>query len=181
MRRSRLEKVAARLVSAAGADDSVIVGGLAVGLHGYVRATDDVDILVRGRLEDARARLEAKGIRTQLRREDSLEGDFPSLRGEIDGIRFDVLPELAPVAWERLPEFKVGRVRVRVVDLRGLVALKLKAQGPQDLLDVAALAILHPEIENAARELATTYGIADRFDAFLRSPRLRAQVRDADR
>jgi hypothetical protein len=181
MRRSRLEKVAVRLVSAAGAEDTVIVGGLAVGLHGYVRATDDVDILVRGRLADVQARLEAKGIRTKLLCGDVLAGDFPCLKGEIDGIRFDVLPELAPVAWEHLPEFRLGRVRMRVVDLPGLLALKFRAQGPQDLLDAAALVILHPEMEEAAIKLATTYRVADRFQSVLRNPRLRSQVEDTRR
>ena len=151
MRRSRLEKVALRLISAVGPESTVIVGGLAVALHGYIRATDDVDLLVREPLQDVQGRLAAKGIPAKLFRGDPLEGDFPCLKGVIGGIRFDVLPQLAPVAWDDLPSMSVGGVKVQVVDLAGLLALKFRAQGPQDLLDAAALVLLHPEVEPVAR------------------------------
>lgn len=176
MRRSRLERAAVRLVAACGPEDVVLVGGLAVALHGYVRATDDVDILTRSPLPEVQKRLAGQGIKTRLLRGDVLEGDFPFLQGEIDGIRFDVLPQLAPVAWERLPEVRVGATKLKVVDLPGLLALKLRAQGPQDLLDAAALVLLHPEVEETALRLATMYKAADRFTSMLRDPRLQGSV-----
>ena len=176
MRRSRLEKVALRLVAAAGPADVVIVGGLAVALHGYVRATDDVDLLFKGPLPDAQKRLAAKGITTRLFRGDPSGGDFPCLKGVLDGIRFDVLPQLAPVDWDGAPEIKVRGVTLRIVDLRGLLALKLRAQGPQHLLDAAALVLLHPEVEPVARHLATAYRVEDRLKKLLDDPRLRAQI-----
>ena len=181
MRRSRLERVAVRLVAAAGPADVVIVGGLAVALHGYVRATDDIDLLARGALADVQARLAAKGINAKLFRGDRPGGDFPCLKGELDGIRFDVLPELAPVDWEGAPEFKVGGVSLRIVDLPGLLALKLRAAGPQDLLDAAALVLLHPEIAPVAQRLATARGLASRLASLLANPRLRAQILDTRR
>jgi hypothetical protein len=181
MRRSRLERVAVRLVAAAGPADVVIVGGLAVALHGYVRATDDIDILSRVALVEVKGRLAARGIVTELFRGDRLGGDFPSLKGELDGIRFDVLPELAPVDWEGAPEFKVGGVTLRIVDLPGLLALKLRAGGPQDLLDAAALVLLHPEIAPLATRLATAHGVGSRLASFLGDARLRAQILDTRR
>ena len=176
MRRSHLEKVALRLISAVGSETTVIVGGLAVALHGYVRATDDIDLLVREPLQDVQARLAAKGIPTKLFRGDPFEGDFPCLKGVLGGIRFDVLPQLAPVAWDDLPSMKVGGVKVQVVDLPGLLGLKFRAQGPQDLLDAAALVLLHPEVEPVARRLATTYKLGNRLTSLLANPRLRAQI-----
>jgi len=169
--------VAGRLVAAAGVDDVVIIGGLAVALHGYVRATDDVDLLCRGPLEIIRKRLAAKGIATRHRRGDATEGDFPCLRGELDGIPFDVLPQIAPVDWTGSPTVKISGVTARIVDLAGLLTLKLRAQGPQDLLDAAALILLHPEVQPEARRLATAYGIEARLKTFLESPRLLAQIR----
>lgn len=176
MRRSRLEKVAVALVAAAGPETTVLVGGLAVALHGYVRATDDVDILVREPLSEVQAKLAAKGIQAELRRGDPFEGDFSCLRGEMDGIRFDVLPELAPVSWDELPELTIRGVRIRIVDLPGLLALKFRAQGPQDLLDAAALVLLHPEVEDIGRRLAVTYRVADRMKRLLENTRLRSQI-----
>ena len=52
-----------------------IIGGVAVVLHGYVRTTKDVDVLVQQPLEDLRAVLEREGLRFDAsRREFSNEG-----------------------------------------------------------------------------------------------------------
>jgi hypothetical protein len=67
---------------------------------------------------------------------------------------------------------------IKVVDLDGLLQLKLRAGGPQDLLDVARLVLLHPEVEARAIELATAYRARDRFEAWLYDPRTRAQARE---
>jgi hypothetical protein len=162
LRRSRLEKVAVRLVAAVG-------------------PADVVDLLFKGALSEARERLTAKGIPTRLLRGDPRDGDFPCLKGELDGIRFDVLPQLAPVDWENAPEVKVGGVVIRIVDLRGLLALKFRAGGPQDLLDAAALVLLHPEMGPAAERLAMVYGVGNRLSSLLGDARLRAQILDPRR
>ena len=67
---------------------------------------------------------------------------------------------------------------LRVVDLDGLLRLKFRAGGPQDLLDAARLVLLHPDTEARARELATAYRAADRFDIWLKDPRILAQARE---
>jgi hypothetical protein len=100
------------------------------------------------------------------------------VRGEIDGIPFDVLPPLVAVAWERALPLDMAGGTIKVVDLDGLLQLKLRAGGPQDLLDVARLVLKHPEAEARARELATAYGAGDPFEAWLRDPRTRAQARE---
>jgi hypothetical protein len=66
-----------------------------------------------------------------------------------------------------------------VVDLEGLIRLKLKAQGPKDLLDVAALTLKHPEALQIAREVAAAYRVADKLEVWLKDPRLRAEVSGA--
>lgn len=43
---------------------------------------------------------------------------------------------------------------LRLVGLEGLLRLKIRAQGPQDLLDVAVLVLRHPEYRERAREIA---------------------------
>ena len=55
--RSRLARVCG-LLNAAGAE-YVVVGGFAVALHGVIRATKDVDILIKPSLENARRVLTA--------------------------------------------------------------------------------------------------------------------------
>jgi hypothetical protein len=148
--------------------------------HGFVRATRDVDLLTRLSLREARARLAKDGLPTRLERGDSLEGGFSCLKGECDGVPFDVLPQLVPIHWEAAPrvETKRGAATLRVVPLGDLLALKLKAQGAKDLMDAAILVLLHPETEARARELAVAYRVLDRFEHWLLDPRTRAQARE---
>ena len=161
-----------------GPEDCVLIGGLAVGVHGYVRATDDIDFISREPLELARKRLLEAGIETRLLKGDVLEGGFRCLKGVIDGIPFDVLPPLVPIAWEASITVEVPSGTLRVVELDSLLRLKFRADGPQDLLDVARLVLLHPEMEKRARELATAHRALDRFEAFLDNPRVRAQAQE---
>jgi len=69
-----------------------------------------------------------------------------------------------------------------VVDLEGLVRLKLRAGGPQDLMDTAALVLRHPDLLEKAREIALAYSVdlADKLDVWLGDRRLQRQV-DASR
>jgi hypothetical protein len=69
-----------------------------------------------------------------------------------------------------------GGERLRIVDLRTLIHLKLRAAGPQDVLDVAMLLQLRPEHLALARELATAYRVADRLESFINDPRIRAKA-----
>lgn len=123
-----------------------------------------------------RERLRKGGVETRLRRGDFVDGGFSCLKGEIDGIPFDVLPSLVPIAWDRAVPLDIGGGTLKVVDLDGLLQLKLRAGGPQDIHDVARLVMLHPETEARARELATAYRLLDRLEAWLRDPRIRAQA-----
>jgi hypothetical protein len=171
---SSLEKVAIRVARALGEEDCVLIGGLAVGAHGYVRATTDVHFVVRD-LDAAGKRLGEQGLPVER-----LRGDFSCLRGMVGKVRFDVLPPLVPIQWDRAISVSFeGGATIRVVDLESLIRLKLKAGGPKDLMDVAALVLRHPEQQERAQELAVAYRIRDSLDIWLRDPRLKAELADA--
>jgi hypothetical protein len=170
---SSLEDVAIRVARALGEEDCVLIGGLAVGAHGYVRATTDVDFAVRD-LDAAGKRLREKGLPVER-----LRGDFACLRGMVGDIRFDVLPPLVPIQWDRAVTVSLeGGATIRVIDLESLIRLKLKAGGPKDLVDIAALVLRHPEQQERALELAVAYQIRDELDIWLRDPRLKAELTD---
>ena len=172
-RKPDLAEIAMRLVRVLGADECVLVGGLAVGAHGYVRATGDIDLIVKASLESVRARLKRNGIAARLRRGDPTEGDFPCLKGILAGVPFDIMPPLVPIDWQRAVRVPIRPdVALPIVDLEGLIRLKLRAQGPRDLLDVAALVRRHPEELPAARETSEAYGVADELKVWLNDPRL---------
>jgi len=70
---------------------------------------------------------------------------------------------------------------IQVVDLEGLIRLKLRAGGPRDVLDVAALVLRHPQHLDLARELAVAYRAADKLEIWLKDPRLKAEMLEARR
>ena len=64
---------------------------------------------------------------------------------------------------------------LKVVDLSTLIHLKLRAGGPQDVIDVVMLLQQHPTEASRARKLATAYGLAAQLDSIMRSPRIKAK------
>lgn len=172
-RRPSFKQVALHIADLLGHDDCALAGGVAVSVHGYPRATKEVDLVTRLPLAEAARRLKAAGMEATLRSGSILEGDFSCVKGTWRGVRFDVLPQLVPIDWERSPEVILAKTRtLRVVALETLLALKLRAGGPQDLLDAAMLILTHPEKRKRALALAEAYGIRDRLESWLRDPRV---------
>jgi hypothetical protein len=171
-----LERVASRLIRILGEKDCLLVGAMAVAAHGYVRATDDIDLVTRLALDDVRRRLRDQGIPAALRRGDTVLGEFSGVRGTLDGIEFDVLPQIVPLDWERAIDLSFSDFVFKVVDLDGLIRLKLRAQGAQDLLDVAMLLHQHPEHIERARSLVKAYGVLEELDMWLHDPRLKTKA-----
>lgn len=102
-----------------------LVGGLAVGAHGYIRATKDVDFLVG---DEA---FEHHGLLVTFK---------PGVPIEVDGIRIDYL---SPSALGEHLEEAFGAVTksagVNVLGIEPLVFMKLVAHRRQDILDVVEL------------------------------------------
>ena len=169
-----LERAATRLAEALG-DAGVLVGGLAVAAWGYVRATDDIDFVARIPAREVVERLLAAGIRSEIKRGDVLESGIAwRVKGRIGGIVFDVSPQLVPLEFDRAITVTLGRGRpVRVVDLDGLLRLKIRAGGPQDLLDAAYLLRLHPELVERIRPIAEAYSLWDAVERWMNDPRVR--------
>jgi len=172
-----LRRVALRLTEALGEDSCVVIGAIAVAAHGYARATTDVDLVARIPLAEVRKRLSARGVKCVINQGDRIEGDFPCVRGKLNGVEFDVLPPLVPIGWENAVDVPLGGGdKLRIVDLRTLIHLKLRAGGPQDVLDVVMLLQRHPEHLARARELATAYRVAERLESFISDPRIKAKA-----
>jgi hypothetical protein len=180
VRKRNLADIATRVAAILDPDECLLIGGLAVGAHGYVRATDDVDFVTRLTLPVVKERFRAQGIAATIARGDALEGDPPCVKAVVDGVRVDVLARIVPLDWDHAKElvFEDRKSRLRVVDLEGLLRLKLRAGGPQDLMDTAALLLLHPDLLEKAREIAMAYSVrtADQLNLWLADRRLQAQV-----
>ena len=124
----------------------ILVGGLAVALAGYVRATEDVDVLIRAERENVKRLLDClkgfgEGAAAELRTDDFApeEGairvveDFPlDLFTQMSGHTYeDLLPQTS--------EHDVAAVRIRSLNIEGLILLKAGSLRPKDQLDVQAL------------------------------------------
>ena len=112
-----------------------LVGGLAVGAHGYVRATADVDFLVGEEAFDHQGLLVA------------FKAGVPI---EVDGIRIDYLSpmSLGPHLEQALdqPQMSEG---VAIVPIEALIYMKLVAQRRKDLLDVVELVKAGADVKRA--------------------------------
>lgn len=138
----------------------VLIGALALAHHGYVRATEDVDLAVRATLAKLSAvahALRAAGYEATLEEPD---GDDP-LGGvlTVTGNDFDPIqivnfegrfPRLVDDALKLGTSLEHEDLHLRVVDLQTLILFKLYAGGYKSASDVLELLSLHPEVDLAA-------------------------------
>ena len=136
----------------------LVIGGVAVGFHGYVRATKDVDVVpspdpenlqrLAGVLEHLNAEIEGGEEFGDAELPDPLDpaalalGGNWVLRTRLG--RFDVMQWIGDDAlWERLSpaaiSAKIGKLTVQVVGYEDLVVLKQQAGRPEDLTDLRRL------------------------------------------
>ncbi len=129
----------------AGKVDYALCGGVAVAIYGVARATQDIDLLVRPEdLERLRHVALACGFALE-----SFPMDFASgitiqrFTKLIDGqpLMLGALLVSTPLehAWASRQVAELEGGRVRVVSCESLIALKLAAGRPQDLVDVQRL------------------------------------------
>lgn len=143
----------------------LVVGGVAVVLHGHLRATVDLDLVLDLAPENTARALDAlvaAGFRPVA---PVPVGEFadPAARErwarERKMVVFSLWTDADPTfkvdlfveepfdfaaAWQRAAAVELAGVEVRVVSLSDLLAMKRRAGRPQDLADVAALGEIAP-------------------------------------
>lgn len=128
----------------------VLIGATAMGIHGLVRATEDVDLFVRATAENVerlrRALRSAYGGDPSIDdiRTDDLLGDYPSVRyyPPSGDLFLDVMTRLGDAASFDTVEAEIrdlDGVRVRVATPAALYRLKKDTVRPLDRRDAAAL------------------------------------------
>lgn len=141
---SQFEKLLAGLARAG--VDFAVVGGVAVSLNGFVRATDDLDILVGDRPENIGQLLQTlarwgEGWARELRVE-----DFVPQEGSIrvmEGFDLDIFTRMRGRSLEdfrpRLKSFRTDGVEIRYLAPEDLIWLKQSSWRDKDQLDVTVL------------------------------------------
>ncbi|MBP99624.1 MAG: hypothetical protein CL477_02985 [Acidobacteria bacterium] len=143
----------------------LVAGGVAVVLHGYLRTTADLDLIVQLEPDNARRALHALGalgyeprapvpaeqfadahIRERWIRDKNLEV-FSLWSDESPGLDVDLFvrePFDFDMVYESAVELRLETTTVRVVPRRLLIEMKKQAGRPRDLEDVEALEQLDP-------------------------------------
>jgi hypothetical protein len=135
----------------------VVIGGFSVIYHGYIRATEDSDLLVpdgsradhlimrflervdAARLRDAKRLTPDDVASAQHLRVSSRHGIIDMLRGGLPPLDYETVSKRAETAnWE-------GQ-SIRVADLASLVAFKRLARRSQDRIDLSELEALYGEL-----------------------------------
>jgi hypothetical protein len=163
---SDLERIFAAL-EASGAR-YLVVGGVAVVLHGHLRFTADLDLVLAldaANVEAALSALERLGYRPRapvaLRAFADAEqrGEWERTKGmtvfslwsgELPGTEVDLFvsdPLRFEVAWPRRLRAELGSVTVDVAGLADLIEMKRRAGRPHDLEDVRALEAIQRDSE----------------------------------
>jgi hypothetical protein len=141
-------KTVARLLEAAGVEYA-LVGGYALGAHGYNRFTEDIDILVNPSPENSRRWVFAlsrlpDAAAAELAAESDVFADDKRYAIRInDEFTVDVMPSIAGLGWEDLKAHvtvvAIDDVPIRVLDLRGLLKTKQGVR-PKDQMDAVVIA-----------------------------------------
>jgi hypothetical protein len=170
----------ARLIEGVGARHALI-GAAALAVHGYARATRDLDLATE---QDPGSQMQAlaqecrqHGWHAELALPDAQDplGGVLTVRGDdFDPIQvvnfFNPLTHASNPAAEALAEAEpLSGTRMRVVKVEHLVALKLYAGGPKSHADIAALLEANPDADRARiRAVCAAHGLDTQFDALLR-------------
>ena len=124
----------------------ILVGGLAVALCGFVRATLDVDILIQSRKDNIRRLLERLQNFGEGHARELETSDFKVEEGSIrivEDFAVDVFTLMSGNTYEDLlpltARHSLGDVDVVYLNAEGLIVLKAESLRPQDQIDVQAL------------------------------------------
>jgi acylphosphatase len=128
----------------------VLIGAAAMGVHGLIRATEDIDILVRAtgknieRLRTALRKAYADDAHIDEIKASDLLGDYPAVRYYPPGgdLFFDIMTRLGEAASFDSVQAEVKEVegvKIRVATPKALYRLKKDTIRPLDRRDAAAL------------------------------------------
>ena len=101
---------------------------------------------------------------------------YVRIRSDIrNGRRVSLVESIYHQRLRRLDDLYAFKVKagLRVADIRSFIVSKCLAAGQQDMLDVAALCLIHSELEGFCRESASAHGCLEKLESWLNDRRLR--------
>jgi len=129
--------------------DFVLVGGLAVSLQGYVRFTEDVDLLVRDAPENLVRLLETLATYGEGHSRDLTVADFTDEEGcirvieEVEQCQIDLFTRISGRRYKDVitdaDSFRIGAATIRFASKKSLIGWKSASHREKDRLDALAL------------------------------------------
>ena len=123
-----------------------VVGGVAVNAHGYVRATNDLDIFIRPTEENARAvfdALETIGVPLDNLVPNDLLNDEENLRFGPDEDHIDILASIGEMpfdqVWRNRVDIQINQTPIPFISKSDLIENKLQVGRLRDLADADEL------------------------------------------
>ena len=131
----------------AGGVDYAVCGGLAVMIHGFIRATEDIDLLIEeADLERAKSIAAGCGFRLRGTQMTFLAGAklsrvIKTLPDSEDYLVLDLLlvTEATRPFWESRTDLETQWGPIRTIGREALKSMKRQAGRPQDLVDIQRL------------------------------------------
>ncbi len=126
-----------------------VVGGVAVNMHGYVRATHDLDLFIRPTEENARAAyraLLALGVPLSGIEPNDLLVEEENLRFGPEEDHIDILPSIGEMpfeqVWRNRVEAEVDGLSIPFISKADLIANKRQVGRLRNLADAEELALI---------------------------------------
>jgi hypothetical protein len=126
-----------------------VVGGVAVNAHGYVRATNDLDIFIRPTEDNARSAFRALhtlGVPLEGLTPGDLLNDQENLRFGPEEDHIDILASIGEMpfdqVWRNRVETLVGGLSIPFISRTDLIENKLQVGRMRDLADAEELSLL---------------------------------------
>lgn len=137
--------------------DYALVGGLAVALHGAIRGTVDIDIILkfkRADFEDAEACLKKLGLfprlpvtakdifefrKEYIKNRNLIAWCFSNPKSPSEVVDIIITHDLAKM---KITSIKSGGATLKVLSIQDLINMKKASGRPQDLEDIKALEII---------------------------------------
>jgi predicted nucleotidyltransferase len=157
----------------------VIIGGVAASLLGQPRLTVDLDAVILLSIDDLPKLIEAAKQEGIIARISDIEAFARKnrvllLQHESSGINIDISLGILPFETEmveRGQEFNLGGLHVRLPTPEDLIITKAIAHRSKDLEDIKAVAISHPDLDEARIQ----YWL-EQFGAALELPKLWEEI-----
>ncbi|NOT31809.1 MAG: hypothetical protein HOP15_15295 [Planctomycetes bacterium] len=123
----------------------LVVGGVACVLNGFVRTTEDIDLLVDAAPENIRRLLDTLATLGEGHARELCVADFTDEEGAIrlvEDFPIDLFTRMGGKRYADMLRFQKlhpGEAAIPFVDVEGLILLKSASRRPQDQSDVEAL------------------------------------------